>query len=143
MREIVTGLRRQPQVMPQPGLVVGLAGDALERRDHHFCELLDDVLAHRLCDVAGCLERHVQHGHRRMVALAQQLEPFHEREAARVRQQEQARIRQPLTGGSDVAGVEHAEVALHVGAHVLRMAEPLGGLHGTRPISAACQIATH
>jgi hypothetical protein len=71
----------------------------------------------------------VQHHHRALVFLLQQLEPLHEGEAAGVAEQQQRGLGQALAGGADVALAHHADVALHVGAHVLGVANLLGLEH--------------
>ena len=124
--EIVFGAGRLAQHRAETVFVVPPARDALEHGDHLVAELPDDVVAHRAGDRAVRLVRHVEHRDRAVVLLPQDLEPLHEREAPRVRQEQEARIGDELARGPDVPRFHHAEIALDVGADVLGMAELLG-----------------
>ena len=68
----------------------------------------------------------VQHRDRAVVALAQELEPLQEREAARVREQQEVRLGELLARRPDVALQHHPDVALDVGADVLGVPGALG-----------------
>ena len=127
--QIVLGLGRFLQVFAQAVDVELDAGDALERRDHLFLELLDHVLDHVLGDLAVAHVGRVQHDRLALVLLAQQLEPLHEGEAAGVGEQQHVGIGKFLAVGREIALGHHADVGLHVGADVLRMADLLGFQH--------------
>ncbi len=103
-----------------------LAGELLERRDDVAFELRGHVLAHLGRDAPLGLVGHVEHHDGAVVFLLQDLEPLHEREAARVREEQEIRRRELGAGRADVAALEHADVALDVGAHVLRVTGLLG-----------------
>ena len=77
-------------------------------------------------NVSVGLVRHVQHGHRTLIFLAQKFEPLEKREASRVGEQKQIGIRKFLAGGTHVARLQHADVALHVGADILAVPVLLG-----------------
>ncbi len=124
--QVVLGAGRAGQHLAQPVLVVLPARDLLELGNYLIAQLLDHVLSHRVGDPPVGLVGHVQHGHRAVVLLAQDLEPLHEGEAAGVGQQQQVRLGQPLAGRADVARFHHAHVALDVGADVLGVPELLG-----------------
>ena len=128
VHEVVLGARRARQQFLEPVLVELLAGHFLQRRHHHFAQLAGDELALAGGDGAVGLVGHLQHHHRAAVFLLEQLEPLHEGEAAGVAEQQQVRRRQLLAGGADVALLEHADVALDVGADILGMALLLGFL---------------
>lgn len=123
--EVLLGAGRALEQLLQAILVVAPAGDLLQRRDHHLLELRHHVVPHLRGGPPLALVGHMQHGDRRVVLLPQDLEPLEEREAAGVAQEQQVRLRHPIAGGPDVAALHHPEVALDVGADVLRVAELL------------------
>src|ERR1019366_2134271 len=63
--------------------------------------------------------RHVQHGHRALILLAQKFEPLEKREASRVGEQQQVGIGEFYAGGTYVAQLQHTDIAFHIGADIL------------------------
>src|SRR5450631_950494 len=63
--------------------------------------------------------RHVEHGHRALILLAQEFEPFEKCEASCVGEQQQVGIGEFYAGGPHVARLQHADIAFHIGADIL------------------------
>ena len=85
---ILLGLRRLPEILTQPVNIELHARDPFQGRDHIFLQLFDHILAPVLGDPSVRLIRHMQHRGLAVEALADQLEPLHESEAACVGQQQ-------------------------------------------------------
>ena len=85
--QVIFCLRRKPQHLSQPVLVIALPTYRFQLGDDLGAQLLDDVLDMMRMDATFRLVRNMQHGDRTVVFLAQQLKPLHKGEAAGVGEQ--------------------------------------------------------